>query len=453
MKHRAIIVFCLCFCIASLCAGFAQNQELKQRGFAGFTYRAITEKDAKDINLSDTTGIFVTNVFPNTPAQHAGLMTGDIIKKYDNHSISDSSQFLSVNRLYYANDKIKVSLLRAGKPLAVTLTLGEFPREKSSDTDIEYTSFYSGGISAGNARLRAVVTSPLHSKGKKLPALLMVSALGSPRLADTPSYNLSTELAHKIAKSGFRVLRFELRGYGDSEGEDYRISDFDAEINDNLAAFSYFAGRNDVDKNKVFVFGHSTGGIIAALTAEKTGAAGLIASCTVGRTFYERMGDTLRLQGELAGDTPAEIDNTIKNYFDLTTSIARGEPLEEIIKKNPAASKLVNKSGRIMDDRTPEYWKQQLNINLAEVYGKIKCPVLIIYGESDFLTQLACHKHIRDVLKSSGNKDVTLAVIPAMDHRYAYAKDCRESFENYKTSNFRENPEAVNEIIKWLGAK
>lgn len=445
MRFRIIIFFIFSFCILLLCGGFAKTQELKQRGFAGFTYRAVTEKDMKDLNLSDTIGIFVTKVFPNSPAQRAGLMTGDIIKKYDNHVISDSSQFLSVNRLYCANDKIKVSVLRAGKPLAVTLMLGEFPREKSNDIDIEYTCFY-----AGNVRLRAVVTSPLHSKGKKLPALLMVSALGSPRLADMPSYNMQTAIAYKIAKSGFRVLRFELRGYGDSEGEDYRTGDFNAEVNDNLAAFSYLAGRGDVNKNKIFVFGHSTGGIIATLVAGQKPAAGLVASCTIGRTFYERMGDTLRLQGELEGDTPAEIDNTIKNYLDLTVSIAQGETLPEIIKKSPAASELVNTSGRVMDDRTPQYWRQQLNINLAEIYSKIKCPVLVIYGMSDFITQLTCHEHIRDVLKISGNKDVTLAVIPDMDHKYAYAKNFRESFENYKTGNFKENPEAVNEIIKWL---
>jgi len=38
--------------------------------------------------------------------------------------------------------------------------------------------------------------------------------------------------------------------------------DFNSEVNDNLAALDYLLNRNDVDKDNVFVFGHSTGGIV-----------------------------------------------------------------------------------------------------------------------------------------------------------------------------------------------
>jgi alpha-beta hydrolase superfamily lysophospholipase len=110
----------------------------------------------------------------------------------------------------------------------------------------------------------------------------------------------------------------------------------------------------------------------------------------------------------------------------------------------------VNASGRIMDDRNPAYWRQQLNLNLSETYSAVTEPVLIIYAASDFLTQRACHEHIRDVLVASGNENVTLAVIPNLDHAYAHAKDKQASYTNYQTRDFEANPEPINRIVSWL---
>ena len=445
MKTRIIIIICVCMSLASIQSSFASQKQLRHRGFAGFSYRAVTKADMDSLKLSDMNGIVVRQVFPDTPAARAGLQVGDIIKKYDENVIMDESQFISVTRSYYAGDRANVSLLRDGKPALVNLILEAFPEETSDKVETEYTSFPNKDI-----LLRAVVISPLNSGGKKLPALLIVSALNSPRLIGVPSYLMHREMAYAVAKRGFRVMRFELRGFGDSEGEDYRLTDFTTEVNDNLAAFAYLMNRDDVDKDNVFVFGHSTGGMIAAILASKRETAGLITSCTIGRTFYERMVETVRLQAQLADESGIDIDKKIKEYLNLTVSVARGDPLSKILERNPELSRFVNKSNRIMDDRTVEYWHQQLNFNLSEIYSEIKEPVLIVYAASDFLTQLECHEHIRDVLISSGNPDVTLTVVPDLDHAYAYAKDKKESFENYKTRNFKGNPEATRQMIEWM---
>jgi alpha-beta hydrolase superfamily lysophospholipase len=245
-------------------------------------------------------------------------------------------------------------------------------------------------------------------------------------------------------------MRFEQRGFGDSEGEDFRTKDLDSEVKDNLAAVDYLMNREDVDENNVFVFGHSTGGVVAALVASQRSLAGVIPSCTIGRTYCERIIETLRLQGELRGDSRMKIENTITKYMSLIVPLTLGESLSEIIEKAPEVAGLVNSNGRIMDDRNVAYWHQQLNVGLADTYSKITEPVMIVYGTSDFLTQLACHETIRDVLTASGNSDVTLEVIPHLDHAYAMANDVKESFDNYKTRNFKKNPEVYKRIVEWL---
>ncbi|ODS35229.1 MAG: hypothetical protein A7315_01900 [Candidatus Altiarchaeales archaeon WOR_SM1_79] len=443
MKIR-ILPICFLIVIISAQISFAQKQ-LKRRGFVGLGYRAIIQADIDSLKLPDGRGLIVNQVLSNTPAERAGIKVGDILKKYDENMILDQSQFLIILRKYFAGDTIKISLLRNRTLKTANLILEAFPEEKSDEIDIQYTSFPTGGI-----YLRAVITSPLQSKNTKLPALLIVSALNSPQLIGASFYSLHRELAYVVTKAGFRTLRFELRGYGDSEGEDYRTTDFYTEVQDNLAALDYLMNRNDVDKDNVFVFGISTGGQVAAILANKKEIRGLIASNTIGRTFYERMVETLRLQGKFSGDSDSEIDQTIKNYLNLTVSVANGDSLNSILKRSPELSSLVNQNNRIMDDRTVEYWCQQLNLNLSDIYKKIIEPVLVLYAESDFLTQLACHEHIRDVLSSAGNKDVTLTVIPNCDHSFSYAKDKRESFENYRTRNFKLNPEPARQITEWL---
>lgn len=421
------------------------ERELRRRGFAGFGYRAVTEADMDSLNLPDMNGVIVFRVIENTPAERAGLRISDVIRKYDDHVIRDDSELLDVIRLYYADDTITVSLIRDGNVQSVRLVLEAFPEETSDEVDIEYTSFSNNGI-----RFRAVITSPRSSGKEKLPALLMVSALRGNRLIGVAYYNMYREIAYEIARRGFRVMRFELRGFGDSEGEDFRTTDFYTEVGDNVAALDYLMNRDDVHKDHVFVMGHSTGGMIAALLASQRDIAGLITSCTIGRTYHERLVETLRLQGVLGGDSSTEINETIKSYLELTVLVGRGDSLSAIVEKNPNLSSLVNSSGRIMDDRNAVYWRQQLNLNLPNIYSAVKEPVLIIYASSDFLTQLACHEHIRDVLIASGNDDVTLEVISNCDHAYAFARDKRESYENYKTSNFRVNSEPFEKITGWL---
>jgi hypothetical protein len=192
--------------------------------------------------------------------------------------------------------------------------------------------------------------------------------------------------------------------------------------------------------------------MIAAMVASRRDAGGLVTSCTIGRTFYERSLETLRLQSELGGDTPEVTDTKLKEYIDLMTAAARGDSLAEILRRSPALAKHVNSNNRIMDDRSLAYWREQLNLNLPEVYAGVTEPVLVVYAASDFLTQLACHESIRDVLVAAGNPDVTLAVVPQTDHGYTYARDKRDAFDNSRKSDRKPNPEPIRRITEWLEA-
>jgi pimeloyl-ACP methyl ester carboxylesterase len=406
-------------------------------------YRSASSAEVESFRLR-TGGLIVNRVLPASPAERAGLRAGDLIESVDGREVGDESGLRAILRERYAGQTLVLSVMRAGDRRTLRVVAAALPAEHADSVEIEYTSF-----SARGARLRAVVASPLGANGRRLPAVLIVSALHSPQLIGGSFPSLSRDLAYRLTRSGFRVLRFELRGFGDSEGEDYHASDFESEIEDNLGALEYLAGRSDVDPGRIFVFGHSTGGMEAAVVASRRPLAGLIVSATIGRSYLERMAETLRLQGQLAGDSGSAIDRTVGTYMQFASAILRGETGAEL-QGDTTFVRFFNSAGRVMDDRTVEFWRQQLGIDLAQVYARVRCPVLIIYPTSDYLTQPACHERIRDVLVAAGNGDVTLRVIPETDHAYSRAKDVRGAFENQRRRTFEGNPAPGDTIVSWL---
>jgi len=441
MPFRALFPLLIAGLLA-LPPGTARSDDLPRRAFLGIGYRALTAAEAESLQVEG--GLVVNRVLPGGPAEAAGLREGDVIRSIDGEPISSESELRTALRPRHAGDEIRLAVARAGTESTLTLLAGGAPEERADGVHIEYTSFESGGV-----RLRAVVASPPDAAGKRLPALLLVSALGSPQLIGGSFHSAGREMAYAAARAGYRALRVELRGAGDSEGEDYRTTDFETEIADNLAAFDYLAGRPDVQPGRLFVYGHSTGGIEAAVVASRRPAAGLIVSCTVGRTHFERMADTIRLQGELAGDPEGEIDRGVAARLAFVAAILRGAGAAELSADSTFAG-YFNRAGRIMDDRTVAYWRQQLRLPLAEVYSRVSCPTLVLHAASDFLTQRACHERIRDLLIAAGNAGATFREIPGVDHAYSRARDVRESFERYRTGDFQYDPAPAAAIVEWL---
>lgn len=72
--------------------------------------------------------------------------------------------------------------------------------------------------------------------------------------------------ARILAEHGMASLRFDFRGFGDSEGQQAEMS-FTSEITDAIAAIDYLATLPEIDLQRLALIGLSTGGLIAAETA------------------------------------------------------------------------------------------------------------------------------------------------------------------------------------------
>ena len=99
-------------------------------GWLGIQIQDITQDVAEYYGLSERSGVLVYQVLPESPAQHAGLKEGDIVKTFDGKPVTSSHELVDVVGRAQVGQRIPVEILREGKPQALTVEVGQRPSEE-----------------------------------------------------------------------------------------------------------------------------------------------------------------------------------------------------------------------------------------------------------------------------------------------------------------------------------
>ena len=106
-----------------------------RRGWLGVQIQEITEEVAKDMDLQEEKGALVTQVVKGSPADKAGIETGDVIIKFGNKEINKMRELTTNVANTEIGKNVRVELLRLGKKKTVTVKLGRL--EGNEDSYIE----------------------------------------------------------------------------------------------------------------------------------------------------------------------------------------------------------------------------------------------------------------------------------------------------------------------------
>ncbi|MBT3206523.1 MAG: PDZ domain-containing protein [Gammaproteobacteria bacterium] len=98
------------------------------RGWLGVEGTEITAKAAMASGNPSIRGVLVVGVFIDSPADLAGVQTGDIITAINNKEVFRVRNVLENIAGHKPGDKITISLLRNGEPLDLSLTTTERPQ-------------------------------------------------------------------------------------------------------------------------------------------------------------------------------------------------------------------------------------------------------------------------------------------------------------------------------------
>lgn len=97
------------------------------RGWLGVMIQPVERDLAPSFGLDKPTGALISRVFPESPAERAGLQAGDVILTLDGEEIEESSELPQVVGLLASGEKVDARLMRDGELVTLTIEIGDLP--------------------------------------------------------------------------------------------------------------------------------------------------------------------------------------------------------------------------------------------------------------------------------------------------------------------------------------
>jgi serine protease Do len=105
------------------------------RGWLGVVIQDLSDEMAKAMGLPSAKGVLVADVQPDSPADVAGVKRGDVILALDGRTMDSVGRLRNVVAAAGSGAKVKLKLVREGKPREVTLALGVVPGDQVAKLD------------------------------------------------------------------------------------------------------------------------------------------------------------------------------------------------------------------------------------------------------------------------------------------------------------------------------
>jgi serine protease Do len=99
-------------------------------GFLGIGIQEITPDRAKALKLHEETGVEVTRVGPDSPAEKGGLKVGDVILQYNGTRVEGIEQLSRLVRETPVGRDAKIEVFRNGASQMLTVKIGQHPAVK-----------------------------------------------------------------------------------------------------------------------------------------------------------------------------------------------------------------------------------------------------------------------------------------------------------------------------------
>lgn len=324
-------------------------------------------------------------------------------------------------------------------------------------------------IANGSITLSGTLTLP-EGEGP-FPALVLISGSGpqnrDEEISIVPGYQPFRWIAEHLAREGFAVLRYDDRGTGKSTGVFATATTADF-ATDAEAALEYLIHHEKIDPLQVGVFGHSEGGIIAAMMAARNPqVAFVIAMAGPSVRGYELLVVQAKRALEASGLQGDELTTMLENQRkSLDLILAKDwQGLENLMYPFvlEALQNLPAEERAKFEDLEAEAHQQTLagvestkgwmayfvSYDPSKDWEQITVPVLALFGELDVQVDVVQNKPVLEAaLAKAGNDDVTIKVFPTANHLFQTA--VTGSPDEYATLEKAFVPEFLITISSWL---
>ena len=93
------------------------------RGYLGIQARPTQQ------GVTETDGVTIDDVYPNSPASEAKLQRNDVIKKFNGHNVRNIAELRSLVSQVELNKKVEMEVVRSGNTMKITAEIKEQPAD------------------------------------------------------------------------------------------------------------------------------------------------------------------------------------------------------------------------------------------------------------------------------------------------------------------------------------
>lgn len=313
-----------------------------------------------------------------------------------------------------------------------------------------------------NIRLSGTFTIP-HRKGS-FPTVILISGSG-PQDRDEELFNHKPFLviADYLTRNGIAVLRFDDRGVAKSEGDfnSATSEDFSYDVE---AAIDFLKTRQEVDKNRIGLIGHSEGAMIAPIVANRNKSISFVVMLGApGLSGLEISLLQSKYMGKLSGITEEALNMAYeinKGALSIVIGSKNDNELKrdlrvffsELLEKHPNISAGMPNDKYIemqLKSLTSTWMKYFLRYNPIIDLEKLKCPALVLNGEKD--CQVPSKENlgaIRKVFRKVGKNNATVKELKGLNHLF---QECVSGSPNeYMKIEQTFSPKALEIISEWI---
>ena len=95
--------------------------------FLGVAIQEIDSDRAKALKLPEEAGVEVTRIAPDSPAEKAGIKTGDVLTQYNGQRVEGMDQFSRMVRETPAGREVRIGILRNGSAQTISAKIAARP--------------------------------------------------------------------------------------------------------------------------------------------------------------------------------------------------------------------------------------------------------------------------------------------------------------------------------------
>jgi len=423
-------------------------------------------------HIQESEGTFSTTM--DSPDQGAfGIPIDETIVDGKNISFTAKSMGMNVEGTYIADSNIIKAKFRQG-PLNEEIVLSKKeiakrellrPQEPSTFDytveDVEFTNPEGGHSLSG--------TLTLPKSGNFDKAVVLVSGSGpQDRNEELLGHKPFLVLSDHLTKNNIAVLRYDDRGVGASKGDFASSTSMDFAM-DATAAVDYLRSRTETKDKLIGVMGHSEGGLIAPIVAQKTNLDFTVLLAGPGIDSDVLLLEQTKAITEASGEDKDEIEFSQKSarmMFDYMNENYEMDTEELIVGMKDLLRKrfsLLNEEdlheigdveaeiNQQVKPLTTPWFRYFMNFEPSKYLSKLTIPVLAVNGSLDLQVLPKSNlKGIKDNLEIAGNKSYTIKEFEGLNHLFQVSKDGSGAPSEYGSLEETFNEDAMTYITTWI---